>query len=66
MNKLTKDMRKVYAGFSTIDLIRLKMGKELRLMQAKQSKGYFAKKEVKYWSEMIAKIDEELARRSAL
>jgi len=64
MHKLTKDMKKVYAGFSTIDLIKLRGRKQLRLLQAKKLKGYFAAKEVRYWTEMIAQIDREIERRS--
>jgi len=59
-------MEKVYAKFSTIDLIKLKGKKQLHLMEAKRHKGYFAKKEIRYWTEMIAQVDAELTRRAKL
>jgi len=66
VKKLTKNMEKVYAKFSTIDLIKLKGRKQLRLMEAQRHKGYFAKKEIQYWTEMIAQVDAELTRRAKL
>jgi len=66
MNKLTKNMSKVYAKFSTIDLIKLKGRKQLRLMGAQRYKGYFAEKEIQYWTEMIAQVDAELTRRAQM
>jgi len=66
MKKLTKDMQKVYAKFSTIDLIKLKGRKQLSLMQAQRYKGYFAEKEIQYWTEMIAQVDAELDRRAKM
>jgi len=66
MKKLTKDMAKVYAKFSTIDLIKLKGRKQLSLMEAQRYKGYFAEKEIQYWTEMIAQVDAELNRRAKM
>jgi len=66
MKKLTKDMAKVYAKFSTIDLIKLKGRKQLSLMEAQRYKGYFAEKEIQYWTEMIAQVDAELTRRAKM
>jgi len=66
MKKLTKDMQKVYAKFSTIDLIKLKGRKQLSLIEAQRYKGYFAEKEIQYWTEMIAQVDAELDRRAKM
>jgi len=65
MHKLTKDMKKVYAGFSTIDLIKLKGRKMLSLMEARKIKGgYFREREIAYWVAMIEQIDQEIERRA--
>lgn len=65
MNKVAKDMAKVYRNMSTIDLIKNK-GKKLRqLHQAQQYNTYFAKKDRIRLRKMIDQIDAELERRAA-
>jgi len=65
MNKIAKDMSKVYRNTPTINLIRNKGKKQLALMYARQQWGYFAKKETKRLEYQIAQIDAELACRAA-
>jgi len=65
MNKLAKDMSKVYFKTATIDLIKNKGRKTLALMRARREGGYFAKKEIARLEYQIAQIDAVLASRSA-
>jgi len=65
VNKLAKDMSKVYRNTPTIDLIKNRGRKMLALMRAQQEWGYFAKKEVARLQYQIAQIDAEIAARDA-
>lgn len=65
MNKVAKDMAKVYMNTPTIDLIRNKGRKELEVMRHERQGGYFARKEVQRLKHMIAQIDAELASRAS-
>jgi len=64
MNKIAKDMRKVYQNTSTIDLIKLK-GKKIRQLQKISGYNtYFAKKDRLRLIHMIDQIDAELECRA--
>jgi len=65
MNKLAKDMSKVYFKTPTIDLIRNKGRKQLALMRAERQGGYFGRKEAKRLRYQIGQIDAVLAARAA-
>jgi len=65
MNKLAKDMSKVYFNTPTINLIKNKGRKQLALMHAEQQGGYFGRKEAKRLQYQIAQIDAVLASRAA-
>lgn len=65
MNKISKDMRKVYRNTPTIELIRNKGRKQLALIRASQMDGYWARKEVTRLVDMIGQIDAELRYRAA-
>jgi len=65
MNKLAKDMSKVYRNTSTIDLIRNRSRKVVEMEKARSMGGYWAKKDVSRLAHMIYQIDAELACRAA-
>jgi len=65
MNKLAKDMSKVYFKTSTIDLIRNKGRKQLALYKAERAGGYFGRKEAERLRYQIAQIEAVLAERAA-
>jgi len=65
MNKLAKDMSKVYRNTPTIDLIKNKGRKLRKLHQAEQYNTYFAKKDRARLRYQIDQIDAELACRAA-
>ena len=65
MNKMAKDMAKVYFNTPTIDLIKNK-GRKLRQLQSLSGyNGYFAKKDRARLQRLIDQIDAELACRAA-
>lgn len=65
MNKIAKDMSKVYRNTPTIDLIKNKGRKMRKLMVAQQYNTYFAKKDRVRLQYQIDQIDAELACRAA-
>jgi len=65
MNKLSKDMSKVYRNTSTIELIKNKGRKQLELLRVKHINSFWARKEVLRLEYMIHQIDVELAARAA-
>jgi len=65
MNKIAKDMSKVYRNTSTLDLIRNQMLKRHELSRVIGVPSYWAKKEVLRLEYMIHQIDVELAAREA-
>jgi len=65
MNKLAKDMSKVYRNASTADLIKNKHRKQAELYRLKNNYGYWVDKERKRLLHMIGQIDAELACRAA-
>jgi len=65
MNKLAKDMSKVYRNTSSAELVRNRMKKTALLYRVKQMHTYWAKKEVARLEHMIKQIDVELAARAA-
>jgi len=64
MNKMAKDMSKVYRNTSTIDLIKNKGRKLRKLQQAEQYNTHFAKKDRARLRYLIDQIDAELASRA--
>lgn len=64
MNKLAKDMSKVYRNTSTIDLIKNKGRKMRKLLQAQQYNTYFAKKDRARLQYQIDQIEAELEARA--
>jgi len=65
MNKLAKDMSKVYRSTPTIDLIKNKGRKLLRVQRLYGVDGYWVKKEIARLKYMIDQIDVELSARAA-
>jgi len=65
MNKVAKDMAKVYRNTSTIELIRNKCRKQLELMKVANVHSYWARKEKARLEYLIKQIDVELAARAA-
>jgi len=64
MNKIAKDMSKVYRNTSTIDLIKLKGRKLRQLQKIGGYNTYFAKKDRLRLAHMIDQIDAELECRA--
>lgn len=64
MNKLAKDMSKVYRNTPTIDLIKNRGRKMCKLMIARQYNTYFAKKDRARLEYQIHQIDVELEARA--
>jgi len=62
---ISKDMRKVYQGTSTIDLIKNKGKKVRQLQKISGYNTYFAKKDRARLIDMIDQIDAELEARAA-
>jgi len=65
MNKVAKDMSKVYRNTPTIDLLRNRSRKLNQMAKASWMSGYWARKEVMRLAYMIDQIDAELACRAA-
>lgn len=65
MNRVAKDMSKVYRNTSTIELIRNKQRKQLELMRVANIRSYWARKDAARLAHMIHQIDVELAARAA-
>jgi len=65
MNKLAKDMSKVYRNTPTIELIRNRTRKSYELLKLKNVTGYWAQKDRARLAHMIDQIDAELASRAA-
>jgi len=65
MNKISKDMSKVYRNTPTIELIKNKGRKHLELMRVKHISSYWAKKETLRLEYMIHQIDVELEYRAS-
>jgi len=65
MNKIAKDMSKVYRNTSTLDLIRNQMLKRHQLSRVQGIPSYWAKKEVSRLEYMIQQIEVELNARAA-
>jgi len=65
MNKLAKDMSKVYRNTPTIDLIKNKGRKLLQVQRLYKVDGYWVKKDIVRLKHMIDQIDVELAARAA-
>jgi len=59
-----KDMKKVYARTSTVDLIKNKGRKQQELLKVCQMDGYWARKEVNRLVHMIGQIDAVLEARA--
>lgn len=59
-----KDMKKIYAKTSTVDLIKNRNRKQLQLWQLKGVTGYWADKERARLKHMIDQIDQEIERRA--
>jgi len=66
MNKIAKDMSKVYRNSSTMDLIKNRRRKAYQLLQMKHETSYWAKKEQTRLVHMIDQIDAELDERALL
>lgn len=64
MNKVAKDMAKVYRNTPTIDLIRNKGRKQLELLKVEKIKAMWAQREVRRLRWMIHQIDVELESRA--
>jgi hypothetical protein len=64
MNKLAKDMSKVYRNTTTADLIRNRNRKTVELFRVSKMSGYWAKKESARLAHMILQIEVELAARA--
>jgi len=64
MNKVAKDMSKVYRNTTTEDLVRNRLRKQVELYHAARLPTYWAKKEVARLQHMINQIDIELAARA--
>jgi len=64
MKKTAKDMSKVYAKTSTLDLVRNQMLKRHALARVQGVPSYWAKKEVARLEHMIKQIDVELEARA--
>lgn len=64
MNKIAKDMRKVYRQTSTFDLIRNRSRKTVELARWRKRGGYWAKKAIVRLEYHIAQIDAEIACRA--
>lgn len=64
MNKIAKDMSKVYRNTHTIDLIRNKDRKKIALWRLQRESGYWARKEYARLLHMIHQIDVELEARA--
>jgi len=65
MNKVAKDMSKVYGNTPTIDLIKNRQRKKYEADKLHGIHGYWSKKELDRLNHMIAQIDVELACRAA-
>jgi len=65
MNKIAKDMSKVYRQTSTFDLIRNRSRKIVELQQWERKGGYWAKKACARITYHIRQIDAELECRAA-
>jgi len=64
MNKIAKDMSKVYAGTSTAALIKNRHGKAVAFYRLNAEDGYWAKKERARIMYMLKQIDAELEARA--
>jgi len=64
MNKLAKDMSKVYRNTPTADLIRNRNRKTVELFRVSKLTGYWAKKDCARLAHMINQIDVELESRA--
>jgi len=64
--KVAKDMKKVYAGTSTINLIRNRNIKTRQLMRVRYERGYWAKKECARLEFLRDQIDDEIRRRAEI
>jgi len=65
MNKIAKDMRKVYFDTPTVDLLKNLGRKKLQLMRLEGSYAYWAKKERSRLQYLIDQIEAVLASRAA-
>lgn len=63
----SKDMSKVYASKTTLELQKLRSKKVLQLLKLSGMNGYFVKRDRELLSHQVSQIDAELeARRSQL
>jgi len=65
MNKVAKDMAKVYLNTPTIDLLKNRSRKVVLLEKLRKVDGYLSRKEILRLEHMIDQIDAVLAARAA-